>query len=102
MVLLVLLGSGLLLASVTALDQRLLQLVLLALFLSTGLLFRYKVFAAYLLFIFLYPLLPSQAVHLSPFDFLEYFFLCFAFWWAFDRVRNKRWRLPQSRINLVL
>ncbi len=102
MALLVLLGSGFFLASVAMLDQKILQLVFLLLFVLAGLLVRYKLFTAYLGFSFIYPLLPSQSQHLVTINILEFFFLSFAFWWAFQRIREGRWRLPVHSLNPLL
>lgn len=102
MALLVLLGSGFFLASVAMLDQTILQLVLMLLFVSAGFLVRYRLFTAYLVFIFLYPLLPSQFQYLFKLDLVEFLFLSLAFWWAFQRIRSQRWRLPDHPLNPLL
>ena len=94
MALLTLLGSGFFLASAVTLDHRLLQFVLVFIFLCAGLLIHYRAIAAYFVFVFLYPLLPSQWQDLSSFDFLEFSFLCLAFWWAAKRIQKKSFRLP--------
>jgi O-antigen ligase len=102
MALLILLGSGFFLASVATLDQRLLQLVLLFIFLCAGLLIHYRALTAYFAFVFLYPLLPSQWQSVSSFDFLEFSFLCLAFWWAAQRIRKKNLRLPDHPLTPFL
>ena len=102
MIWLVLLGSGLLLASITQLDQASLQLLLILCFFLTGVLFHKGKLRSYLIFTFLYPLLPSQAPELSPFDFLEFLFLCFAFWWSLDKIVNRAQKPPSSAIHWVL
>lgn len=99
---LVLLGSGMLLGSVTILEQGWLKLLLAVVFLATGFAIRTNVFRSYLLFIFVYPLLPSQLVQLSPFDYLEFLFLCFAFWWALTKIISRDQALPSSTMNVAL
>ena len=98
----VLILSAFLLAPTILLDTVFLQIVLLFLFLGMGLFVHFKRFQAYLVFTFLFPLLPSQFPQISRFDFLEFIFLSFVFWWALFRIRNKNTRLPESSLNPIL
>jgi len=103
MALLVLLGCGLFLIPAIVFAAPFLQLVLVLVCLSIYFLFRYNPFTAFLVFTFLYPFLPSQSFEALPFDYLEFLFLCFAFWWALGKVYTKKEvRLLSSRLTPAL
>ena len=98
----VLVASGFILASLFTLDHLFLQIVLLLAFLGTGLAVHYQKYCFYLVFVFLFPLLPSQSQNTSTFEFMEFLFLCFAFWWAAERIRKGATGVPVHPLNPLL
>ena len=99
---LVLLISGLFLASVATIHSGWHLFLFLVVFLITGWFVLKKPFSFYLLFLFLFPLLPSQLPTISKYDYLEFLFLCYTFWWAIDRIKRKQWGMPDNPLTFPL
>jgi O-antigen ligase len=99
---LVLLLSGFFLASLIVLHNLTLQVALAIAFAMVGVLVTYRIGFAYLAFLLVYPLIPShpEQLGLGSFDYVQFIFLCFAFWWSIYKIRSKTYTVPESILNL--
>jgi putative inorganic carbon (HCO3(-)) transporter len=104
MIFVVLVVSALLLSSVISIGLNSFLLVLVVIFIATGLLARSNIFFTYLVVSFLLPLLPSQPQQLSlpGFNLYEFLFLCFAFWWSCRKIVAQEFQFRNSPLNLTL
>ncbi len=83
--------GGILLLSVLVVGSLSLKVAQIILLLFTGVLVRHNIWHSYLLFTFLYPLLPSQPQQfgLPVFQYSEFLLLSFSFWWSVGKMKRR-------------